>query len=378
MKSTTAKKDKGLALVTGGAGFIGSHLVDALIERGYAVRVLDTLAPPTHNGKLPEWFNKKAGFVKGDVCTKKDWEKALKDVRYVFHLAAYMDYHLDFSNYFRTNTESVALLYEVIVEKNLPVKKVVIASSQAVYGEGKYECVRHGAVYARPREEAQLKRGDWECRCHCGRKFVRAVSEKESDELFPENPYGISKLATEHLSLNLGKKYGIPTVLLRYSIVHGPRQSFRHFYSGALRSFVVQALAGEPIEMHEDAGQLRDFVHINDCVSAHIAVLENQKANYEIFNVGSGRKGDTVLSLSKMVSRLAGVPPRPVINGAYRAGGARHSLMDVSKLKKLDWKPAHSLSDNVHDYIEWARKYPEAIRYLHRTYRDMKKKGIVK
>src|SRR3989344_1345706 len=133
-----AKKDKSLVLIAGGAGFIGSHLVDALISLGYAVRVLDNLGPPSHNGKLPAWFNKKAEFIKGDVRVKRDWEKALQGVSYVFHLAAYMDYHMDFSTYVSTNTESAALLYEAIIEKKLSVKKVVLASSQAVYGEGKY------------------------------------------------------------------------------------------------------------------------------------------------------------------------------------------------------------------------------------------------
>src|SRR3989344_1546203 len=379
MTAKKQKKDKGLVLVAGGAGFIGSHLVDALVLRGYAVRGFDNLCPPSHNGKLPEWFNKKAEFAKGDVCVKKDWEKALAGVSYVFHLAAYMDYHLDFSNYFRTNTESAALLYEVVIERKLPIRKIVLASSQAVYGEGKYWCARHGEVYAQPREEAQLKKKAWECVCqHCGKVFEKIIPEKEDDQLFHGNPYGVSKLALEQIATNLGKKYGIPTVLVRYSIVHGPRQSFRHFYSGALRSFVAQALAGEPIEMHEDAMQLRDFVHINDVTAAHVKILESPKANYEIFNIGSGRKNDMVLKLSKTVSRCAGVSHRPIIKGMYRAGGARHSLMNVEKLKKLGWKPTHTLEDNARDYIEWMRKYPEAIQYLHRTYGDMKKRGIIR
>jgi len=372
------KKNKGLVLVAGGAGFIGSHLVDALIERGYVVRVFDNLLPPSHNGKLPTWFNKKAEFIKGDVRVKKDWEKALAGVKYVFHLAAYMDYRMDFSTYVRTNTESVALLYEIIVEKKLPVKKVILASSQAVYGEGKYVCSQHGEVYATPREEAQLKRREWECLCYCGRVFTKIVPEKEDDALFPDNPYGISKEMVEKLALHLGRAYKIPTVLLRYSIVHGSRQSFRHFYSGALRSFVVQALAGEPIEMHEDARQIRDFVHIKDAVRAHIKVLESPKADYEIFNIGSGRRTDTVWKLSRLVSKCAGVPFRPIVKGIFRKGGARHSLMNVDKLKKLGWKPECSLEDNARDCVDWMRKYPEAIRYLHNTYGDMKKRGIIR
>lgn len=372
-----AKKDKSLVLVAGGAGFIGSHLVDALIKNGYAVRVLDALLPPSHNGKLPEWFNKKAKFIKGDVCVKKDWGEALKGVSYVFHLAAYMDYHLDFSNYFRTNTGSVALLYEVIVEKKLPIKKIIIASSQSVYGEGKYKCPKHGIVYADARPETQLKKKDWSPRCQCGRIFLKPIPQKEDDELRPQNPYGISKMALEHIALNLGKEYSIPTVLVRYSIVHGARQSWRHFYSGALRSFAVQALAGEPIEMHEDAGQTRDFVHIDDVTRAHLFLLRSPRANGEVFNIGSGRK-DIVLNLAKAVIKVLGIPFRSDIQGIYRVGAARDSLMDVSKMKKLGWKPQKTLEDNARDYIEWVREYPEAIMYLHETYITMKKRDILR
>lgn len=377
MKSTATKKDKGLVLVTGGAGFIGSHLVDALVKEKYAVRVMDALLPPSHNGKLPEWFNKKAEFVRGDVRIKRDWEKTLEGVSSVFHLAAYMDYHLGFSEYFRTNTESAALLYEVIVEKKLPIKKVIIASSQSVYGEGRYECPKHGIVYANARPEMQLKKKDWLPRCWCDRKFLKPVPQKEDDELRPQNPYGISKMALERIAENLGKEYVIPTILVRYSIVHGARQSWRHFYSGALRSFAAQALAGEHIEMHEDAGQTRDFVHIDDVTRAHLLLLHAPLTNGGIFNIGSGRK-DVVLKLAKMVSKVAGVPFRPNVKGIYRVGASRDSLMDISRLRKLGWKPKKSLEDNARDYVTWMKKYPEAIRYLHRTYRDMKKKKIIR
>src|SRR3989344_810216 len=216
---------KELILVTGGAGFIGSHLVDALLKNGYRVRVLDNLLPPTHNGKLPPWFNKKAQFVKGDVRERKDWERALRGVSYVFHFAAYMDYHLDFSNYFKTNTESTALLYEMILKKKFQVKKIILASSQSVYGDGKYKCRAHGVVYAAPRSESRLSKKDWAPRCFCGKKFVAVIPQKETDELYPQNPYGISKMALERTALVLGRKYGIPTTIVRYSIVHGSRQS---------------------------------------------------------------------------------------------------------------------------------------------------------
>jgi dTDP-L-rhamnose 4-epimerase len=369
-------KHQKIALVLGGAGFIGSHLVDALILRGYKVRVLDNLSPPAHDGKLPEWFNKKAQFIKGDVRSRKDMERALRGVSYVFHLAAYMDYHMDFSTYFSVNTESVALLYEIIVAKKLPIKKIILASSQSVYGDGKYKCSKHGDVYASSRPEAQLKKKDWTPRCSCGRRFVKPIREREEDEFKPQNPYGVSKMALEYIALNLGRKYKIPTVIVRYSIVHGPRQSWKHFYSGALRSFAVQALAGEPIEMHEDARQTRDFVHTDDVTSAHLLLMKSPKSNYEIFNIGSGRK-DVVIQLAQAVCKAVGTPLNADIKGLYRIGTPRDSLMDISKLKKLGWKPTKTLEDNARDYVDWVRQFPEAIKHLRKTYRDMKKKKTI-
>ena len=278
-------------LVTGGAGFIGSHAVDELLLAGYRVRILDNLEPPTHNGILPAWVSRDAEFVKGDVRDKEDWRKALLGIDAVIHLAAYMDNLLDFSRYIRTNVESLALLFEVIAQEKLPIKKIVAASSQSVYGEGKYRCREHGELYPPPRSIEQLERRDWEQKCsRCGR-VMEPVSEREDDELKPQIPYGISKLTSEYLLKNLGRRYNIPVVLLRFSIVLGPRQSFRHFYSGALRAFSVYALAGEQIKMNEDGLQTRDFVHVQDVASAHRLALEDSRLDYESFNVGSGAIG---------------------------------------------------------------------------------------
>ena len=370
-------KIKSLVLVTGGAGFIGSHLVDALIKDGYRVRVLDNLAPPSHNGKLPDWFNKRAEFMRGDVRNKKDWERALRGVDYVFHFAAYMDYHLDFSNYFDTNTRSVAYLFELILEKQLPIKKVILASSQALYGEGKYQCGQHGLVYPLARPEKQLKKHDWEIQCLFDKKVMKPLPELEDDQLTPQIPYGISKLAAEKLLLTLGKIYSIPVVAMRYSIVQGSRQSFRHFYSGALRDFSVRALSDLPIVMQEDANQIRDFVNVHDVVDAHLTVLKNPKANFQVFNIGSGRK-TRVKDLARLVCRLAGVKFRPVIEGLFRINAPRHSIMDISKLKKLGWRPKRSLEDSAQEYLSWIKKYPQAIKFWVKTYKTMEKQKLIK
>lgn len=380
-----------LVLVTGGAGFIGSHLVDALIRRGYRVRVLDNLQPPTHNGKLPDWFKadarsalrpggvgvKNLEFIKGDVRNKKDWEKALRGVGYVFHLAAYMDYHHDFSTYFDTNARSTALLYEVIVEKNLPVKKIIIASSQSVYGEGKYNCSKHGVFYAESRPESQLSRGQWEVLCPKDRRPAKPMPELESDELWPPIPYGISKSASEKTALILGRIYRIPSVMLRYSIVQGSRQSFLHFSSGALRDFCVRALAGQPMIIQEDGRQIRDFVNVHDVVDAHLKVFNDQRADYQIFNIGSGSQ-TMVGDLAKMVCEIVGLKFQPVLPGLFRINSPRNSIMDVSKLTGLGWQPSRKMSDSIKEFMDWVKNYPEAIKYLQKSLRDMERKGILR
>lgn len=370
-------KKNNLVLVTGGAGFIGSHLVDALIESGYQVRVLDNLAPPTHNGKLPPWFNKKAEFIKGDVRKKNDWLKALRGVNYVFHLAAYMDYHLDFNVYFDTNTRGVALLYELIVQKKLPVKKIVIASSQSVYGEGKYYCRKHGIFYPEARSEKDLKKHQWEVVCPKDKGPAKILAETEDDQSTPQIPYGISKLAEEKIALILGKIYRIPTIVLRYSIVQGSRQSFRHFYSGALRDFAVSVLNRGQIFFQEDGRQIRDFVNVHDVVSAHLRLLNDSRADYQILNVGSGQPVK-IIDLAKKVCRIAGVEFRPVVKNVFRINAPRHSVMDISKLKSLGWQPQYSLDDSIKEYLDWIKNYNNVEESWKKSYQNMYRSGILR
>ena len=365
-----------LVLVTGGAGFIGTNVVNNLTRHGYRVRVMDLLIPPTHNGKLPVWFNKKADFIKGDVRKRADWERALRGASYVIHLAVYADVHPEYSVFIDTNVKSVTLLYEIIEEKRLPIKKVLIASSQSVYGEGHYRCPRHGEFLAKPRGANDLNKGRWEVLCPIDRKVAKPVAEHENDALDPITLYGVTKLAAEKAALLLGKTLGIPTVLFRYSIAHGPYQSFRNFYSGALRAFAVEGLAGVRIETQEDGGQMRDFVHAEDVAEAHCVALRNPKADFQVFNVGSGRV-TRVRELAETVAKVVKSPYPPVSEGAFRLMTPRHSIMDVSKLKKLGWRPKHTLYDNVSDYISWARGFPEAFRHMRSAYKKMAKAGYL-
>ena len=272
-------------LVTGGAGFIGSHICDLLLARNFEVRVLDCLQRRVHPRGRPGYLPAAVDFIEGDVRDPSAWERALEAVRYVFHLAAYQDYMPDFSTFVQVNTYSTALLYELIVEKRLPVEKVVLASSQSVYGEGRYVCGEHGVFYPGPRPLDRLQRGEWEHACpRCGRDLVPEAFDESV--VHPHTAYGISKYALELLGLQLGKRYGIPTVALRYSIVQGPRNSPYNAYSGVCRTFTQRLLNHKPPVVYEDGKQLRDYVHVRDVAEAHRLVLEHPKCDFEVFNVG--------------------------------------------------------------------------------------------
>lgn len=364
-------------LVTGGAGFIGSHTVDALLKSGYRVRILDNLSEPVHrDGKLPEWVTEEAEFMRGDVRERADMEKALEDMDIVYHLAAYQDYLTNFSQFFHTNSVGTSLLYELIVEKELPVKKIVLASSQAVYGEGKYMCPKDGAVYPPQRELGRLMSGDWDIRCpHCdGRLDVEFTDEEMVN---PHNQYAISKYTQELIALNLGKRYSIPTVALRYSITVGPRQSFYNAYSGACRIFAMRAIAGKPPLIYEDGQQLRDYVHIDDVVTANLLALTSEKTDYRVFNVGGGASV-SVVDLARLVMRSAGKEMEPSIPGKFRVGDTRHIVSDVNELQTLGWTPRKPVAQAVADYVNWARQQVGFYEAYREADRKMADTGVVR
>lgn len=341
-----------IVLITGGAGFIGSHTVDALAARGYAVRILDDLAPPVHDGHWPKYLQGKGyELVRGDVRKKTDLAAALKDVSYVYHLAAYQDQRPDFGKFFETNTSSAAFLYELILEKKLPVKKIIFASSQFVYGDGEYECLHTGRrFYPEVRTQEAFDAGQFNILCEHGEP-ARFYPFKEEQPLTPTNAYGLSKEAIERLALRLGKTYKIPSVILRYSIVQGARQSPKNLYSGALRIFSLQALAGEPITVYEDGNQVRDFVNVHDVVAANILALTDPRADYQVFNVGGG-KAYRVIDFAKIVKDVTGSKSEIRIEG-YRRTDTRNAVSDISKLEKLGWQPHHAPEESVRDYVAW-------------------------
>ena len=365
-------------LVTGGAGFIGSHTVDLLLARGHSVRILDALQPPVHlDGQLPDYVPAEAEFMRGDVRDRDAWEKALDGVSAVFHLAAYQDYLPDFAKFFHVNAVGTALLYEIAVERRLPLEKVIIASSQAVYGEGHYLCARDGRQHPGPRPEAQLLARDWEPRCPvCGGLMLPQVTT-EDERITPHNSYAMSKCAEEMLALNLGRRYGLPTVALRYSIAQGARQFFRNAYSGAMRIFAMQALAGQPLTVYEDGQQLRDFVYVGDVARANLLAFEDPRADYQVFSVGGGQ-ALTVLAFAECVAERAGTGSRPLVTQEYRFGDTRHIVSDISRLRALGWTPAGEIASSVDEYLAWASSQQNFRNFADEARAHMRQVGAVR
>lgn len=372
-------------LVAGGAGFIGSHTVDGLLAAGHDVRILGNFQAPVHPKGRPDYIPADVEVVEGDVRVKADWERSLAGVDAVYHMAAYQDYLPDFSTFFHVNAVGTALLYEVAVERKLPLTKVIVASSQAVYGEGKHRCVnddhpsreRNEAIYYPDmRSEAQLTAGDWEHHClDCGQELVPQPTDEAV--VNPQSQYALSKYAQEQLALNLGKRYRIPTVVMRYSIVQGPRQSFFNAYSGACRVFCLSYHFGRAPIVYEDGRQLRDFVNIEDVVAANLLVLNEPEADYEALNVGGG-KAYTVWELAETVRKVFGSEVRPRIDGQYRFGDTRHIISDVTKLRRLGWEPRFPPEKSVRDYVEWLRAEADVEDVLDAAERTMKKLGVIR
>jgi len=362
-------------LVTGGAGFIGSHLADRLLRDGFQVVILDSLEPRVHPRGLPRYMPAQAEFIEGDVTDRNVVRAALEGADIVFHQAAYQDYMPDFSRFLEVNAVSTALLYEVIVGHRLPVKKIIVASSQAVYGEGQYCCPEHGDFLPLPRSPWQLQRGEWEILCpFCGGPVQALPLEEGSNN--PYNQYAVSKLAAEKTALGLGWLHGIPTVALRYSITQGRRQSLYNHYSGVCRIFCTRALQHLPLMLYEDGHQTRDFVHVDDVVEANMLALEKDDANGQAFNVGSGR-ATTILEYARHVLDRIPSPAGLDISGEYRRGDNRHSVSSVEKLKGLGWKPKRGLDAILDDFLEWIESSGGVPARLPDAAADMRAAGVL-
>jgi len=384
-------------LVTGGAGFIGSHTVDLLLEKGYAVRILDNLQPRVHPRGKPPWIPAEAEFIQGDVANRDDLARSMRDVDYVIHLAAYQDYLPDFSTFIHTNTESTALIFELIVEarlrgRPLPVRKIVFASSQAVCGEGRYRCEEHGILIPGQRPIEQLERGDWEIHCpYCGRYMESLLIDEATAH--PHTTYGISKYAIELLAENLGRRYDIPTVCMRYTYVQGPRNSFYNAYSGIARIFALRLMHGLPPICFEDGQQRRDYINVRDVARANVLVMEDERANWRVFNVGGGR-AVTVREFAEIMlnefARLAAERPnsrlaahryadmQPLIPGEFRVGDTRHTISDISALGALGWQPTIPVEQNVHEYVMWMLEQTDTEEFFREADKIMREQGVIR
>ena len=356
-------------LITGGAGFIGSHLADRFLKEGWSVRIMDALQPRVHPHRIPSYISTRVEFIRGDVTNSSDWEAALEGVDVVSHQAAYQDYLPDFSEFIRVNVVGTSLLFETIAAKRLPVRKVIVASSQAVYGEGQYSCQTHSLFFPRPRSLADLQRGVWEVSCpQCGSPATREPLSE--DYPIPLSPYGISKHAQETTAMRLADYLQIPCVALRYSITQGPRQSLFNQYSGIARIFTLKLLRGEPPIAFEDGLMQRDYVHVLDVVEANWVVTSSDQANGRVFNVGSGTP-TTVLEYARRLAEKLHVPIQPIVPGIYRRGDARHSVSSIEKLKGLGWRPRRSLDDILDDFLTWVKSLGSLEPYFCDAHRQL-------
>ena len=338
-------------LVTGGAGFIGSHTCDRLLSLGHEVIVLDALTRPVHRNGWPAYLTPGTDFYQGDARNRDLVTNLLRRVDAVYHFADYQDHLPDFSRFSDVNVVSTALLYEIIVAERLDPARVVVASSQSAMGEGLYWCPVDGEQTPGMRPESALAAGQWDIPCPvCGGPMeLRAAPERVFN---PQNAYGMSKLAEEMVAINLGRRYGIRTVALRYSIVQGPRQSVYNAYSGACRIFCLSYLLGKAPVLYEDGEAIRDYVNIEDVVDANVLVLWDDRASGRVFNVGGGQ-AVTTREFADIVMRQYGSDQPGVVTGEYRFGDTRHALSDISALRALGWEPRRAPVQSVAAYAAW-------------------------
>jgi dTDP-L-rhamnose 4-epimerase len=364
------------ALVTGGAGLIGSHLVDLLLERGDDVRILDNLEPQTHPGGRPDWIPAEADFVEGDVRDRAVLEQALVGIDEIYHQAAFGGFTNEISTYYDANTTGTALMFETIANLRLPVRKVVAASSQAIYGEGAYTCEQHGRVQPGLRTLGRLQAQRWEPVCpECGRD-VTALLTAEDARWNGETPYAVSKLGEERTVIGMGKRLDIPTVALRYAVTFGPRQSVFNPYTGIVSIFSTLLLNDVPAVVYEDGLQTRDFTFVRDIARANVVVMEDERADGRVFNVGRG-EAVTVLELLEKLAAAYGREPNFSVPGEFRPGDVRHLVHDASAIRELGWSPETSLESGLNEVAEWIQSQGDVREYYSDALERLRKTGVV-
>lgn len=370
-------------LITGGAGFIGSNLSLQLIEKGYEVTVLDNLSEQIHgtNSDLLKSIDGKVKFIKGDVRNKEDWETALQNQDIVVHLAAETgtgQSMYEVQKYVDVNINGTALFLDYLVNEPHQIKKVIIASSRAIYGEGKYKCEEHGFIYPNEREEKDMLKGEFEPKCPVCNKELMLLPTDENSKIHPSSVYGITKQNQEQMVLNVCKSIGIPAVAFRYQNVYGPGQSLKNPYTGILSIFSTQIRNGNNINIFEDGLESRDFVFIDDVVKATILGIEKEEANFEVFNVGFG-KGTTVIEVAESLKRLYNSNIEIKVTGNFRLGDIRHNYADLSKIKeKLNFQPQYDFQKGAEIFTKWVNSQEVQTDNYEKSIEEMKAKGLYK
>lgn len=371
-------------LITGGAGFIGSHTADALIEQGYHVRVLDNLDPQVHgpSRSLPPYLHQDVEFVHGDVRDRDTMVKALQDIRFVYHFAALTGVTqsmYQIHKYLDVNIMGTATLWDVIVNNGLDVANVIVASSRAVYGEGAYLC-RHcmHKVYPLLRPVEQLETGQWEVTCPCCGREVEAIPTSEDKPLQPLSTYAQSKQAQEQTSQIVGTAHGIGHTVLRYFNVYGPRQALANPYTGVASVFCSRVLAGSPIVIYEDGLPVRDFVHVGDIVQANLLALKCVNAGGTVVNVGSGTKA-TILDIALAICTQMGIEPQLEFSREYRVGDIRSCYADIrSARKQLGYQPVIEFEEGISDLINWVTAQEKIADRYEESIRELEQRGVMR
>lgn len=365
------------ALVTGGAGLIGSHVVDAARAEGWQVRVLDSLERQTHPNGRPEWVPDDVDFQRGDVRNRKDWERALDSVDVVFHEAAYGGYMPEIAKFIHVNSYGTSLLLETIRNRNLPVQKIVVASSQAVYNEGAYTCPEHGHFYGSTRPVSQLEQGDYDVHCPICDAASVPVPTDEQAPMGGENVYAISKSDQERLVISYGRASSLPVVALRYSCTYGPRQSLFNPYTGVIAIFCTRLLNDLPPVVYEDGLQSRDLIFVEDVARANMLAATDDRANGQVMNVGTGNSV-AIGELASILARRLGKDILPLLPGEFRPGEMRALISDIARIGELGFTPKVTLEEGVDRYIGWIAEQGDIGEYFSAAERRLRQRQIVR
>lgn len=374
-------------LITGGAGFIGSNIALKLIAKGYEVTVLDNLseqihgADPDKTSPLYQSIKDKVNFVKGSVFSREDWMKVLPNQDAIIHLAAETgtgQSMYEIEKYVNTNIGGTALMLDILTNTKHNVKRVVVAESRAIYGEGKYHCPKCGDVYPMERKDEDMAKGDFECKCpKCGGE-VELVATTEDSAIHPSSVYGIGKQVQGQLVHLVCKSIGVDSVSYRYQNVYGPGQSLSNPYTGILSIFSTRIKNGNGINIFEDGKETRDFVYIEDVVDATILGLEVPEANGHVFNVGTGVATD-VLTVANTLCEKYGIQVPISVSGNYRLGDIRHNYADITAARQiLGFNPKWSFSDGIEKFTKWVNQQEVQEDKYEASIEEMKKKGLYK